>query len=51
MQKLLQMNCPEVEIIATSTNVDEAIEKIRTLKPVLVFLDNRNASKKMGSIC
>ena len=39
MQKLLQMNCPEVEIIATSTNVDDAIEKIRTLKPVLVFLD------------
>jgi two-component system LytT family response regulator len=28
-----------VEIIATSTNVDDAIEKILTLKPVLVFLD------------
>src|SRR5258708_8871909 len=39
MQKLLQLNCPEVEIIEMSTSVDEAIEKIRSLKPVLVFLD------------
>lgn len=39
MQKLLELNCPDVEIIATSSNADDAIEKIKSLKPNLVFLD------------
>lgn len=39
MQKLLQLNCPEVTVIATCTNADEAAEKIKTLQPDLVFLD------------
>jgi len=39
LQKLLQMNCPDVNIIATSTSVDDATEKIKELQPDLVFLD------------
>jgi len=39
MQKLLELNCPDVEIIAMCSNVDEAIEKIKVLKPELAFLD------------
>ena len=39
MQKLLQLNCPDVEVIATSSNADDAIEKIGRIKPDLVFLD------------
>jgi two-component system LytT family response regulator len=39
LQKLLQMNCPDVEIIDTSSNVDDATEKIRQLRLDLVFLD------------
>ncbi|HEU5166421.1 MAG TPA: LytTR family DNA-binding domain-containing protein [Chitinophagaceae bacterium] len=39
MQKLLEINCPDVEISALCSNVDEAIEKIKQQKPDLVFLD------------
>ncbi len=39
LQKLLEYNCPELEIIGTSSNVDDAKEKISQLKPGLVFLD------------
>lgn len=39
MERLLQMHCPDVETIATCSNVDEAIEKINRLQPDLVFLD------------
>jgi two-component system LytT family response regulator len=39
LEKLLQLNCPEVNIVALSTQVDEAIEKIYELQPDLVFLD------------
>ena len=39
MQKLLELNCPDVEIIATCSSVDEAIEKIKILNPDLAFLD------------
>lgn len=39
LQKLLQFNCPEVEIIATCNSANEAKEKINLLKPQLVFLD------------
>jgi two-component system LytT family response regulator len=36
---LLEFNCPEVDIVGLCESADEAIEKIRTLKPELVFLD------------
>src|SRR4029078_144963 len=39
LQKLLQLNCPEVNVIDTSSNVDGAIEKIKTQNPDLIFLD------------
>lgn len=39
MQKLLGINCPEVKILATCTDVDDAIQKILQLRPQLVFLD------------
>ena len=39
MQKLLQINCPDVNVIGSYTNPDEAIEMIRNLEPDLVFLD------------
>jgi|SRR5688572_23552152 len=39
MQKLLQINCPEVNIIGSYTNADEAIEMIKNLNPDLIFLD------------
>lgn len=39
LQKLLEINCPDVNIVATSSNVDEAVEKIESRKPDLVFLD------------
>lgn len=39
LQKLLQMHCPELEIVAACDNADDAIEKIKLLRPRLVFLD------------
>lgn len=39
LQKLLQYNCPEVEIAAMCSSADEAKETISQLKPGLVFLD------------
>ena len=39
MQKLLELNCPEVEIVATCSSVDEAAIKIEEADPNLVFLD------------
>lgn len=39
MQKLLQINCPDVSVIGSCTNVDESIEMIRSLEPDLIFLD------------
>jgi len=39
LEKLLQINCPDVNTIATCSNVDAAIEKIKQLQPDLVFLD------------
>lgn len=37
--KLLQLNCPEVEVISCCTNADDAKKKIAELNPDLVFLD------------
>jgi len=39
MQKLLQINCPEVNVTGSCTNADEAIEMIRNMEPDLIFLD------------
>ncbi|HVF81961.1 MAG TPA: LytTR family DNA-binding domain-containing protein [Flavisolibacter sp.] len=39
LQKLLQFNCPELEIIGLCNGADEAKELIGRLKPRLVFLD------------
>ncbi len=39
LQKLLQLHCPEVEVVATATNATEAAEIINLLRPQLVFLD------------
>jgi two-component system LytT family response regulator len=39
MEKLLEMNCPEVNIVACCNSVDAAIEKIVQLDPDLIFLD------------
>ena len=39
LKKLLELNCPEVEVIATCSNADEAVEQIDALQPQLVFLD------------
>lgn len=36
---LLEKYCPDVEIIGTAQNVEEAVETINDLKPELVFLD------------
>lgn len=39
LQRLLEFNCPELEIAAACDNADQAIQKIQLLKPGLVFLD------------
>jgi two-component system, LytTR family, response regulator len=39
MQRLLQINCPGVNVVATFTNADKAIESVKDLNPDLVFLD------------
>ena len=38
-KKLLEINCPEVEVIACCANADEAKKQILALNPQLVFLD------------
>jgi two-component system, LytTR family, response regulator len=39
MEKLLQINSPDVHVVASFTNADDAIEQIKRLSPDLVFLD------------
>jgi two-component system LytT family response regulator len=39
LQKLLEFNCPDIGIVDTANSADEAKEKIRQLRPQLVFLD------------
>ena len=39
LQKLLEKHVPEVEIIATAQNVEQAVEEIDRHQPDLVFLD------------
>lgn len=47
LQKLLEFNSPELEIVATCSSADEAKEKIKRLRPQLVFLDV-NMPEKTG---
>lgn len=39
LQKLLEMNCPDVNIVAGCNSVDAALEQIQKLDPDLLFLD------------
>ena len=39
LEKLLQLNCPEVEVMAICNNAEEAREAIKQIQPQLVFLD------------
>src|SRR6187397_2676577 len=39
MQKLLQINCPDVNVSGSCTSADEAIEMIKNTGPDLIFLD------------
>ncbi len=39
LRKLLQLNCPQVDITGTANSADEAIALIRESSPDLVFLD------------
>lgn len=39
LQLLLELNCPELEIVAACDSADSAIESISRLQPDLVFLD------------
>src|SRR5882724_11033948 len=41
LEKLLEINCPDVEVAATCTNADIAMEKLEELRPDAVFLDVR----------
>src|SRR5450432_1000231 len=45
LKKLLELNCPEVEIMATCTNAVMAKQKMEEIKPDLVFLDIRMPGK------
>ncbi len=39
LKKLLDINCPEVEVVAESTNATDGKNEIERLQPQLVFLD------------
>lgn len=39
LHKLLQLNCPEVNVTGTCTDTEDARSKIMSLQPALVFLD------------
>src|SRR6476659_3336757 len=39
VKKLLELNCPEDEVVATCTSADTEKQKIEELKPDLIFLD------------
>jgi two-component system, LytTR family, response regulator len=39
LKRLLELNCPEIEIVATCFNVTSAKEKLEETKPDLAFLD------------
>jgi two-component system LytT family response regulator len=37
--KIIEKNCPELQLIGSASNVAEGVEKIKSLQPELVFLD------------
>jgi two-component system, LytTR family, response regulator len=39
LKKLLELNCPEVAVIATCQHADEALSQFQLLSPDLVFMD------------
>ena len=39
LHRLLQLNCPDVNVVASCSSVDEASEKIKILESDLIFLD------------
>ena len=39
VKKMLELNCPEVEVVCTCTDADSGKRKIEELHPDLVFLD------------
>ncbi len=39
LQKLLQINCPRLEVIGLASSAEEALEQIIALKPQLLFID------------
>ena len=39
MQKLLQINCPGINVIGACTNADEAVEMVKSRHPDRIFLD------------
>lgn len=39
LKSILQKNCPELEVVDIVSNSDDALEKIYSLKPDLIFLD------------
>jgi two-component system LytT family response regulator len=45
LRKLLELNCPEVEIAATCSSAKAAREKLEEIRPDLVFLDVRMPGK------
>jgi two-component system LytT family response regulator len=45
LKKMLELNCPEVEILATCSSAFDALQKLEEIKPELVFLDVRMPSK------
>lgn len=45
LKKILELNCPEVEIAATCSSVSIAKQKLEEIQPDLVFLDVRMPGK------
>ena len=45
LEKLLQINCPEIEVAGTCTNAQQAQQEIREVGPQLVFLDVKMPGK------
>jgi two-component system LytT family response regulator len=39
LERMLELHCPELFVAASCTNADQAIEKIRSIQPELLFLD------------
>lgn len=39
LQKLLQLNCPDVDVVACCSSAEEAKDAINQLRPQLIFLD------------